>query len=109
MDFSGGPRSVDCRGPESHGVSRGSPRAAPRRASGTRQRKRHLSSRKEDLVETDDGSVDVYFGATAPEGKESNWIQTVPGKSWFASFRFSAPTEPFFDKSWALPDFEKFD
>lgn len=25
-----------------------------------------------------DGSVDIYFGPEAPEGKESNWIQTVP-------------------------------
>ena len=27
-----------------------------------------------------DGSTDVYFGPKAPAGKESNWIQTVPGK-----------------------------
>jgi hypothetical protein len=28
------------------------------------------------------------------------------GEGWFAYFRFYAPTEAFFDKSWALPDFE---
>jgi hypothetical protein len=66
-----------------------------------------LSSRKEDLVKNGDGSVDVYFGPEAPEGKEANWVQTVPGEGWFAYFRFYGPTEPFFDKSWALPDFEK--
>lgn len=65
-----------------------------------------LSSRKEDLVTNDDGSVDVYIGPEAPEGKEDNWIQTNPNKGWFAYFRFYAPTEAFFDKSWALPDFE---
>ena len=27
-----------------------------------------------------DGSYDIYFGPTAPEGKESNWIQTIQGK-----------------------------
>jgi hypothetical protein len=66
-----------------------------------------LSSRKQDLVKNSDGSVDVYFGPKAPEGKEANWIQTVPGKGWFTYFRFYAPTEAFFDKSWALPDFER--
>jgi hypothetical protein len=34
-------------------------------------------------------------------------VQTVPGKGWFTYFCFYAPTEAFFDKSWALPDFEK--
>jgi hypothetical protein len=66
-----------------------------------------LSSRKEDLVKNSDGSVDVYFGPKAPEGKEANWVQTVPGKGWFTYLRLYAPTEAFFDKSWALPDFEK--
>jgi len=34
-------------------------------------------------------------------------VQTEPGKGWFVYFRFYAPTEAFFDKSWAAPDFEK--
>jgi hypothetical protein len=42
-------------------------------------------------------------------GKETNWVQTVPGEGWFTYFRFYRPTEPFFDKSWVLPDFEKVD
>lgn len=54
-----------------------------------------------------DGSVDLYFGPEAPAGKESNWIQTVPGRGWWVWFRIYGPTEPFFDKSWQLPDFEK--
>ena len=53
------------------------------------------------------GSVDLYFGPQAPAGKESNWIQTVPGRGWWVWFRIYGPTEPFFDKSWQLPDFEK--
>ncbi|MFI7838854.1 DUF1254 domain-containing protein [Pseudomonas asiatica] len=73
----------------------------------TKQGRPDLSSRKEDLVKNSDGSVDVYFGPEAPKGKESNWVQTAPGKGWFTYFRFYGPTEPFFDKSWALPDFEK--
>jgi hypothetical protein len=46
----------------------------------------------------------VYFGPTAPAGKETHWVQTEPGKGWFAYFRSYGPTEPFFDKSWALLD-----
>ncbi len=51
-----------------------------------------------------DGSIDVYFGAQAPEGKTKNWIQTLPGKGWFLLFRFYGPLEPFFDKSWKPDD-----
>jgi hypothetical protein len=73
----------------------------------TKQGRPDISSRKEDIVPNEDGSIDVYFGPEAPEGKETNWVQTNPGEGWFAYFRFYGPTEPFFDKSWALPDFEK--
>ncbi len=54
-----------------------------------------------------DGSVEIYFGPKAPKGKEKNWIQTVPGKSWFVFFRLYGPTEAFFDRSWVLPNVEK--
>lgn len=73
----------------------------------TEQGRPDISSRKEDIVKNDDGSVDVYFGPTAPKGHETNWVQTNAEKGWFAYFRFYGPTEPFFDKSWALPDLEK--
>jgi hypothetical protein len=72
----------------------------------TEQGRPDLSSRKEDIAKNADGSIDVYFGPKSPPGKEANWVQTVPGKGWFAYFRFYAPTEAFFDKSWALPDIE---
>jgi hypothetical protein len=55
-------------------------------------------------LKNSDGSVDVYVGPKAPAGKEANWVQTVPGKGWFTDFRFYAPTEAFFDKSWKLTD-----
>lgn len=73
----------------------------------TEQGRPDISSRKEDIVKNEDGSIDVYFGPEAPEGHEANWVQTEPGKGWFTYFRFYAPTEAFFDKSWALPDIEK--
>jgi hypothetical protein len=60
-----------------------------------------------DLVQNADGSVDLYFAPTAPTGKEKNWAPTSPGRGWFAYFRFYAPTEPYFDRTWLLPDIEK--
>jgi hypothetical protein len=78
-----------------------------RQMAATRQGRPDISSHKEDIIKNNDGSVDVYFGPKAPKGKEANWVQTNPSKGWFTYFRFYAPTEPFFDKSWALPDFEK--
>jgi hypothetical protein len=54
----------------------------------------------------DDGSVDVYFGPKSPAGKESNWVYTTPGKTWWAAFRFYGPEKAVFDKTWVLPDIE---
>jgi hypothetical protein len=53
-----------------------------------------------------DGSVDLYFGPTAPGGKEKNWIQTVPGKGWFTLLRLYGPLEPWFDKTWRPGEIE---
>jgi hypothetical protein len=53
-----------------------------------------------------DGSIDVYVGPEAPEGKESNWLQSVPGKGWQTLFRLYGPLEPWFDKTWMPGDFE---
>lgn len=65
-----------------------------------------LSSRDiASLQVNDDGSVDLYFAPSAPEGHESNWVPT--GEDWFSIFRFYGPQEPLFDKSFALPDFVK--
>jgi hypothetical protein len=64
-------------------------------------------SSRMDLRKNEDGSVDIYCGPKAPAGFETNWIPTVPGKNWFAYFRFYQPTEAYFDRSWPLPDFEQ--
>jgi hypothetical protein len=58
-------------------------------------------------LDGEDGSIDLYFGPTAPTGKENNWVKTLPGRGWWVWFRFYGPTEAFFDKSWRLSDFEK--
>jgi hypothetical protein len=64
-------------------------------------------SSRMDLRKNSDGSVDIHCGPKAPAGFEANWIPTVPGKNWFAYFRFYQPTEAYFDRSWPLQDFER--
>ncbi|WEK49666.1 MAG: DUF1214 domain-containing protein [Candidatus Kaistia colombiensis] len=61
------------------------------------------------LVELKDlpstGSVDLYFGPKAPKGQDARWIQTVPGRGWFAYMRIYGPDQPAFDGSWKPADF----
>jgi hypothetical protein len=61
-------------------------------------------SRDPDLQRNDDGSVDLAFGPAQPTGKESNWVQTIPGQHWFSYFRFYGPLQADFDRSWKLGD-----
>jgi hypothetical protein len=63
-------------------------------------------SSRQDLAKNADGSVDLYFGPSAPKGLEKNWIPTVAGKAWFPYFRLYGPTEAHFDRRWILPDIE---
>ena len=65
-----------------------------------------LNNLRNALEANADGSVDVYFGPEAPKGKEKNWIQTVPGKSWFVILRLYGPLEPWFDKTWRPGEIE---
>jgi len=68
------------------------------------------NNKRDKLIYNEDGSVDLYFGPTLPEGKpEANWTQTVPGKSWFVLLRLYGPLQPWFDKAWAPSDFELID
>jgi len=67
------------------------------------------NDQKYDLLENEDGSVTLYFGPEAPAGKEVNWIQTVPGKGWFAILRLYGPLEPWFDKTWQPGEIELVD
>jgi hypothetical protein len=64
------------------------------------------NSRRDKLVANRDGSVDLYIGPRAPAGKEANWIESVPGKGWFALFRLYGPLESWFDGSWRPGDVE---
>jgi hypothetical protein len=61
-------------------------------------------------VETNkDGTTDIFFGPVAPEGKENNWLQTVPEKGWWTVLRLYNPLQPFFDKTWRPSEIEAVD
>jgi hypothetical protein len=70
-----------------------------------------ISSRNsyQQFATNDDGSIDLYFGPEAPEGKEDQWVQTKPGRGFFLYFRWYGPLEPYFDKTWKLDDVELLD
>lgn len=65
-----------------------------------------IASNDGKLQQNDDGSYDLYFGPTAPDGHESNWVETLPGKSWFPIVRLYGPLQPWFDQTWKLNEFE---
>jgi hypothetical protein len=81
--------------------------AATRSEVQTEQDKAALRSLFELKGKTGEPSLDLYFGPKAPPGKEDRWIQTVPGRGWFAYFRIYGPKEPAFDGSWRPGDFEE--
>jgi hypothetical protein len=65
------------------------------------------SSQIPEMQQNADGSIDVYFGPQAPQGKESNWVPTDPQRGFELMFRLYAPKKAFFDKVWVLPDVER--
>ena len=76
---------------------------------GTEIRSVNLDSTMTDLKRNTDGSVDLFIGVKAPAGFESNFMKTVGDDGWFQYFRLYAPEQPFFDKTFALGDFERID
>jgi hypothetical protein len=66
-----------------------------------------VNSLGDGLKQNADGSYDVIFAPNLPDGvDERNWIQTIPGKSWFIIFRAYGPLQPWLDKSWRPGEIE---
>jgi hypothetical protein len=86
--------SVTAYDRKTHALIKGMPRAS-------------CASNDSKVQKNADGSVDVYFGPSAPAGKESNWVPTDPGREFELMARFYAPKKEFFDKVWKLPDVEE--
>jgi hypothetical protein len=66
------------------------------------------ASNAPDVQKNSDGSVDIFFGPKAPEGKDSNWVPTDPARKFELMFRVYGPKKEFFENKWILPDVEKF-
>jgi len=73
----------------------------------TDQKSGGLDSNSPDVKPNEDGSYTVWFGPQAPEGKEGNWVQTLPDKGYCVILRLYGPLEPWFDKSWKPGDLEE--
>ena len=65
-----------------------------------------VGSQSEGFQKNADGSYDVYFAPKAPSLREGNWLQTIPGKSWFAILRMYGPLEPWINKTWRPGEIE---
>ena len=68
-----------------------------------------VGGQTEGIRQNDDGSFTLYFGPEAPEGYENNWLETIPGKSWFVIFRMYAPLKPWIDQTWRPGEIELVD
>ena len=71
----------------------------------TDQKSGGIDSKSPDILANDDGSFTVWFAPEPPEGKQGNWVQTVPGKSFHVLLRLYGPLEPWFEKTWMPGDF----
>lgn len=72
----------------------------------TDQKLAGLDSNQPTVQPNEDGSYTIWFAPEPPEGKEGNWIQTMPGKSWSTVLRLYGPLEPWFDGSWKPGEIE---
>ena len=65
------------------------------------------SSQSRGLQKNADGSVDIYFGPTAPTTGDSNWVPTDATGHFEVLARFYGPEKALFEKTWTLSDIEK--
>jgi hypothetical protein len=68
-----------------------------------------VGSQTDGIKANADGSFDLYFGPKAPEGFEGNWLETIPGKSFFVALRLYGPLEPWIEKTWRPSEIERTD
>lgn len=72
----------------------------------TDQRLAGLDSTLPEVEANEDGSYTIWFGPAAPDGREGNWIQTMPGQGFAILLRLYGPLEPWFEKTWKPGDLE---
>lgn len=57
--------------------------------------------------ENADGTIDLYLGPKAPEGKDANWLPSAAGRGFFVILRLYGPEEAGIDFSWKPSDLMK--
>ncbi len=72
----------------------------------TDQFKPVITSLRDTLVPDGDGNITLHFGPDRPAGTDAPWLQTNPGRQWFAYFRIYGPEAAAFDNSWKPSDFK---
>ena len=72
----------------------------------TSQRFPTVGSQTEGIRKNDDGSYDIYFAPKAPSGFENNWVETIPGKSWFTILRMYGPLKSWLARTWRPGEIE---
>ena len=72
----------------------------------TNQKFPTVGGNTKDLKKNKDGSFTIYYGPKAPEGYENNWVETVPGKSWFVILRMYSPLKPWIEQTWRPGEIE---
>ena len=65
-----------------------------------------LDSYRKGMKKNADGSIDIYFSPQPPTGQDNNWLQTVPGKSWFIALRVYGPEEAWIKQTWRPGEIE---
>ena len=65
--------------------------------------------RGEGVIRACDGGVTLYLGPEPPEGKEGNWIRTLPDVGWFPMIRLYGPLETWIERTWKPDDVEPID
>jgi hypothetical protein len=64
-------------------------------------------SKKKGLIVNKEGSVDIYFGPADKSDGGSNFIKTVPGKSWFLIMRIYDLSVPIDENEWKPGEVEE--
>ncbi len=69
-----------------------------------------VDSMKHKPKKNPDGTFNIMLGpGAAPEGWESNYIRTIPGRGWFPYIRAYGADPEFFDGTYQLPNIFKVD
>lgn len=52
-------------------------------------------------------TINLFIGPKTPEGKETSWLATAPGRGFFAILCLYGPEQPAIDYSWKPGDIER--